>query len=319
MNPLRHLSVSRRSALLAGAGAIAAGSLAACTAGSSGKSKKLKIGVPSGWDEGVAVSNLFSVVLSDMDYKVTLSEADIGVVFTGLSKGDYDLVLDSWLPTTHATYMDKYKKDLEDLGTWYDTAKLALAVNSSAPITSISELSGAAAEFGNKIVGIDAGAGLTQITQDKVIPAYGLGSMDFKISSTAAMLAELDGAMSSGENIVVTLWSPHWAYSAYDIRDLEDPDGAYGSAEQIHSLGRKGFTEDFPEVASMVKGFSLTDEQLSDLENLMINENKGKDNEKSARTWLEDNPAVKSAMEAAASSSATADDAQTPTSQASAS
>lgn len=304
MTALSHpTTLSRRSALLAGAGVMAATGLAACS-GSSSSSKNLKIAVPSGWDEGVAVSNLFSVVLSDMDYKVTLSEADIGVTFTGLSKGDYDLMLDSWLPTTHAAYMDKYKSDLEDLGTWYNEAKLALAVNNSAPITSIKELAGAASDFNNEIIGIDAGAGLTQITQDKVIPGYGLDSMSFKISSTAAMLSALDGAMKSGENIVVTLWSPHWAYTAYDIRDLEDPDGLYGAAEQIHSLGRKDFSKDFPEVAEMVKGFSLTSEQLSDLENLMINENKGKDNEKSARTWLEKNPDVRAAMETPAAATA---------------
>lgn len=302
MTALSHPTLSRRSALLAGAGVMAATGLAACS-GSSSSSKTLKIAVPSGWDEGVAVSNLFSVVLSDMDYKVTLSEADIGVTFTGLSKGDYDLMLDSWLPTTHAAYMEKYKSDLEDLGTWYNEAKLALAVNNSAPITSIKELAGAAADFNNEIVGIDAGAGLTQITQDEVIPGYGLDSMSFKISSTAAMLSALDGAMKSGKNIVVTLWSPHWAYTAYDIRDLEDPDGLYGAAEQIHSLGRKDFTKDFPEVAEMVKGFRLTSEQLSDLENLMINENKGKDNEKSARTWLEKNPDVRAAMETPGASS----------------
>src|SRR5690606_18074286 len=102
--------------------------------------------------------------------------------------------------------------------------------------------------FGNRIVGIEPGAGLTAATQDAVIPTYGLEGMEFITSSTPAMLAELQKALDAGDNVAVTLWRPHWAYDAFDIKDLEDPEGTLGDAESIHTVTRTGFADDFPEV-----------------------------------------------------------------------
>ncbi|AZN30374.1 glycine betaine ABC transporter substrate-binding protein [Flaviflexus salsibiostraticola] len=254
---------------------------------------EISIGVPAGWDEGVVVSHMAEIALEEQGYDVELVNGEIGVIFTGLSTGDMDLLLDAWLPVTHATYLEKYGDDIEELGTWYEEAKLALTVNGDAPIQSIDELADSADEFNNEIIGIDGGAGITRITQEEVIPTYGLEGMDFKISSTAAMLAELEGAMNEGRNIVVTLWSPHWAYGAYDIRDLEDPEGAYGAAEDIKSFGRSGFMDDYPEVAEVLSNFTLSDEELSDLENYALNENADRDTAETVGEWLDENPDVK--------------------------
>src|SRR5699024_9179132 len=120
--------------------------------------------------------------------------------------------------------------------------------------------------------------------------AYGLEKMEFIISSTPAMLAELKSRTADGENVVVTLWRPHWAYDEFPIRDLEDPKGIMGEAEEIHTVGRKGFAADQPEVAALGKALELTDEQLTSLENIMFNEDEGKAPDASVRTWLEANP-----------------------------
>ncbi|ROS23830.1 glycine betaine ABC transporter substrate-binding protein [Cellulomonas sp. PhB150] len=250
----------------------------------------VSIGIHSGWDEGIAVSHLFKVVLEDEGYTVKTDEAEAGLVFAGLAGGDFDVNFDMWLPSTHEDYDKKYGDRLEKLGHWYDDAKLTIAVNEDAPISSLDELAEHADEFGNRIVGIESGAGLTRITQDEAIPAYGLDDMDFLISSTPAMLAEVKGATAAGSNIAVTLWRPHWAYDEYPIKDLADPKGAMGDAEQIYSVGRQGFSDDFPTLGSWIKSFGLDDEQLFSLENLMFNEGEGKDLDGAARTWLEENP-----------------------------
>lgn len=287
--------------MLAMTAALSLGLLGACSSDNdsddasgngSTPSKTLKIGVPSGWDEGVALSNLTKSALEDQGYTVELDNADIGIIFTGLARGDYDLLLDGWLPVTHKDYIEQYGDDIEDLGTWYDDAKLTIAVNNDSPVKSLADLKDNADVYNNEIIGIDAGAGLTRVTQDEVIPTYGLENMNFKISSTAAMLAELDGAMSKKEDIVVTLWRPHWAYGAYDIRDLEDPEGALGGAEEVHSFARKGFSEDYPEVAEMFKNLKLSSEELSDVENYMLNENASRDNVETATEWLKENSEV---------------------------
>lgn len=228
------------------------------------------IGVFNGWPEGEAASYLWKIILEEHGYDVTLEYADAGPVFAGLSTGDYDVALDGWFPLTHQHYMEEYS-DIVDLGAWNDDAVLTLAVNESSPITSLDELAENAEAFGNRIIGIEPGAGLTKATQEAVIPTYGLEGMEFITSSTPAMLAELSAATSAGENIVVTLWRPHWAYDEFPLRDLIDPEGTLGDEESIHSIARPGFEQDFPQLTSWLKAFTLDSELLYSLENVMFN------------------------------------------------
>jgi glycine betaine/proline transport system substrate-binding protein len=302
---------TRRTTLAASAVAVGL-ALTACASGSgsagsdeeerlaNGDLPEVAIGVHSGWDEGIAVSALFQTILEEDGYTVESQEADAGVVYTGLTGGDFDVNFDMWLPTTHADYLKEYGDEMEQLGVWYDDARLTIAVNEDAPITSLDELAENADAFGGRIVGIESGAGLTRITQDEAIPTYGLDDMEFVVSSTPAMLAELKGATDAGENIAVTLWRPHWAYDAYPVRDLEDPEGAMGEAEEIHTVGRLGFSEDYPTLTKLIEAFTLSDEQLFSLENLMFNEDGGGDPAASAQAWLEENPDFVPDLEAAA-------------------
>ncbi|WP_084618337.1 glycine betaine ABC transporter substrate-binding protein [Jonesia quinghaiensis] len=253
------------------------------------QSKDITIAVFNGWDEGIATSELWRAILEDEGYDVTLEYADPAPLFAGLSTGDYDLTTDIWLPGTHKEYVDRFGDDIEDLGSWFDQAKLTIAVNEDSPITSLADLADNADEFGNQIVGIEPGAGLTSATENEVIPTYGLEGMDFTTSSTVAMLSELKAATDAGENVVVTLWEPHWAYSAFPIRNLEDPEGALGGAELIHSYARSGFSEDHPDVAQWMGDFTMTPELLYDLEDLLFNENDTDDYEPLVRQWIEEN------------------------------
>jgi glycine betaine/proline transport system substrate-binding protein len=260
-------------------GAVAALGLAACatpsddngsTNGDGGDQTSLTIGVFNGWPEGEAVSYLWKSILENEGYDVTLEYADAGPVFLGVSAGDYDLALDGWFPLTHEHYMDEYP-EIIDLGAWNDEAVLTLAVNEDSPIQSIAELADNAAAFNNQIIGIEPGAGLTKATQEQVIPTYGLEGMEYITSSTPAMLAELSASIDAGENVVVTLWRPHWAYDEFPIRDLEDPEATLGDQESIHSIARPGFEADFPQLTKWIQAFKMNSELLYSLENVMYN------------------------------------------------
>ncbi|WP_084074918.1 glycine betaine ABC transporter substrate-binding protein [Demequina sp. NBRC 110052] len=227
---------------------------------------EITFGVFNGWDESVASSLLWEAILEDKGYDVTLEYADPAVTFQALADGDYDLVTDVWLPATHASYLEEFGDDITEVGAWFDSAALTVAVNADAPIDSLAELADNADAFGNRIVGIEPGAGLTAAVEG-AIPVYGLEGMDFITSSTPAMLAELDSAMADGENIAVTLWEPHWAYGAYDLKNLEDPEGTLGDAESIYTYSRNGFGDDFAEVEGWLAGFTMESDLLYDLEN----------------------------------------------------
>lgn len=253
----------------------------------------VSIGIHGGWDEGIAASALWKYILEEEGYDVETQVADPGPIFTGLAEGDFDVNFDTWLPLTHEDYEDEFGDQWEEIAQWYDEAPLTIAVNDDAPIESLDELADNADVFDNRIVGIDSGAGLTQTTEDSVIPEYGLEDMEFVISSTPSMLAELDGAMSSGDDIVVTLWKPHWAYDEYDIRDLEDPENALGDPDDIFVMANEDFSDELPTAAGWMENFKMDDDQLFSLENLMFNERDGEDEDEQQEAvaeWVEDNP-----------------------------
>lgn len=288
--------MKKRFSTLTAAAAATALALTGCAAsdngsdpGSAEESKDITIAVFNGWDEGIAVSELWNAILTDKGYNVTLEYADPAPVFSGLSTGDYDVTFDIWLPETHASYLDEYGDKIADLGFWNDESKLTLAVNEDAPITSLAELADNADLFGNRIVGIEPGAGLTEATETRVIPTYGLEGMEYLTSSTAAMLTELDTAINNGENIVVTLWEPHWAYGAFPIRNLEDPEGTLATVESIHMYGKIDFADTFPEVAEWLGNFKMDLDTLYSLENAMFVEYDGSDYGPIVEQWIADN------------------------------
>ncbi|WP_431803451.1 glycine betaine ABC transporter substrate-binding protein [Microbacterium sp. bgisy203] len=278
---------------LAGAAAL---TLAGCAGGSgdagSGDGpadRPVEIAVFNGWDEGIAASHLWEAILEEKGYDVDLTYADVAPVYQGLARGDFDLVLDTWLPITHATYMEQYGDDVDDLGAWNDEAKLTIAVNEDSSITSLDELAAASDDFGGRIVGIEPGAGLMEVTSEEVVPGYGLEDMDLVESSTPAMLAELKKATDAGEDIVVTLWRPHWAYNAFPVRDLEDPKGLLGDAESIHSVAATSFADDFPEVHEWISNFKMPSDMLYSLEDAMFNAYDGDDYGPVVQKWIEEN------------------------------
>ncbi|MGO3885409.1 MAG: glycine betaine ABC transporter substrate-binding protein, partial [Mycetocola sp.] len=259
-----------RPALSIAALAVGALTLTACSSGASattdnGDAAELSIAVVHGWDEGIAVSVLWEAILEEHGYDVSLEYADIAPVFTGLAGGDYDVFMDSWLPNTHAAYLEQFGDDITELGVWNSEGRNVIAVNADAPIDSLDELAANADLFDNRLVGTDPGAGLTKMTQENAIPEYGLENMEFLTSSSPSMLAELDGAMAEGRDIVVTLWQPHWAYSVYDLKNLEDPKGAMGGAEDMTSFSRIGFAEDSPVAAKWLSDFTIDMDTLASL------------------------------------------------------
>lgn len=279
-----------------GAAAVALGlglSLTACGSGEDGGSsdQTITLGIIPSWTDGLSTAYLWKNVLEEDGYTVEITEInDAAPLYTGLAEGDIDVFPSAWPEVTHAAYMDEYGDDLEDLGTYYDGAKLTIAVPEYSELRSIEDLVGKSADYDGKIVGIEAGAGLTKATQEQVIPQYGLDEdgWELQTSSTPAMLNALDEAVQAQEDIVVTLWRPFWANNTFPVRDLEDPQGALGEAEGLHGIATLGFSEEFPEVAEMMGKARLDDEQYGSLEDLVVNEHEG-DPAAGVEAWLADN------------------------------
>ncbi|MEU6859152.1 glycine betaine ABC transporter substrate-binding protein [Glycomyces sp. NPDC046736] len=251
---------------------------------------EIVLGVIPGWDEGIVATELWNQALTSAGYTVTVQEfAEAGLLFEGLSSGDVTVFLDGWLPVTHATYLETYGDQLEQIGEWNSNAALTVAVPSYVDgVNSLAELNDNAELFGGEIIGIEPSAGLTEAVQTATIPTYGITDLELKTSSTATMLSELDSAIAAEKPIVVTLWQPHWAYAKYDLKNLEDPEKSLGDVETINTLATQGFSAQFPDLAEALGKFTLSDDQLADLENIVFTDHEG-DVPGGVAAWLADN------------------------------
>jgi glycine betaine/proline transport system substrate-binding protein len=297
-------------ALVAGGMGVFGGNTSQATASDAenvGQGKKVTIGyIP--WDEGVASTFLWKEILEQRGFQVDTRQFDAGPLYTSLAQGDIDFETDSWLPTTHQQYWKKYGSRLDDLGSWYGPTSLELSVPAYMKgVDSLEDLKGKSGTFGGKITGIESSAGMMGLLKSKVLKEYGLDK-EYKVvdSSTPAMLAELKRAYAKQQPIAVTLWSPHWAYSDYKLKKLQDPKGAWGKGDGVHTLSRKGFAQDNPVVGQWLKNFKMTEQQLTGLEAEINKAGKGKQQD-AVRAWLKKNPGVVDKVAPVNSSTASAE------------
>jgi len=240
------------------------------------------------WAEDVAVSNLWKVLLEDQGYDVKLTQLDLAPLYVGLNKGDINIFLDAWLPTTQQAYWSQYQSNLDDYGSWYEDAKIGIVVPKYVDINSIEDLEANKDKFSGKIIGIDPGAGIMK-AGGMACSDYSLN--DFKIiqGSEAAMISSLEKAYNNGEWIAITSWSPHWIFTKYDLKFLADPKNSFGNSEKLHMVGNKDFAAQYPEITEKIKRFKMTDKQIGSLEELITN---GMDPQEAAKKWINENQDV---------------------------
>ncbi|MEW9109866.1 MAG: glycine betaine ABC transporter substrate-binding protein [Cytobacillus gottheilii] len=137
----------------------------------------------------------------------------------------------------------------------------------------------------HEIIGIDPGAGIMKATAS-VIDEYELSDWTLVEGSGAAMTAALKKAYDKEEPIIVTGWSPHWKFSKFDLKYLEDPKGTFGDEENIHSIARNGLAEDHPSAYAILDQFHWEE---SDMNDVMVQITDGEDPETAARAWVDEN------------------------------
>ena len=136
-----------------------------------------------------------------------------------------------------------------------------------------------------KIIGIEPGAGITGLSHDTLEQYENLEGWTLQESSTAGMIGTLDQAIRNEEPVIVTGWTPHWMFSAYDLKFLEDPKGVLGGAENINTVVRKDLEKDLPDVYTVLDRFHW---ETEDMEKVMYDAQNA-DFETAAADWLEKN------------------------------
>jgi glycine betaine/proline transport system substrate-binding protein len=282
--------------------------------GGAGTASKTLILGNIGWTENIAVSNLTKVILEeDLGYEeVQLKTLDVGLLFEGVAGGDLDAFQDVWSPN-HDKLLAEVEDDVVRLDPWYEgQTTFGLAVPAYMKgVNSLEDLNESGA---GTIIGIEPGAVISQKIEQNVIPEYNL-DLEHEPSSTAAMLAEVDGLYKDEEPFVFPPWCPHpmcgtvygwenWGGAKelpgmYDFRYLEDPKNSLGSLDEpakIFAIINEDLPDENPVAHAFMNNLRLNEEELIALEDAQTKEGVAK----GTQTWLEKNrDVVKPAIEAA--------------------
>ena len=242
----------------------------------------IKIGYVEGWDDSVATTNVAAQIIEKkLGYPVQLVPVAAGVMWQGVARGDLDMTLCAWLPVTHGAYWETFKSKVVDLGTNFQDAKIGLIVPEDVDVTSLADLEAKKDEFGGRIVGIDAGAGVMQKAGD-AIKAYNL---DYTLmpSSGSAMTAELARAENAKKPIIVTGWKPHWMFAKYKLKFLEDPKKVFGEAEHVDSVVNPELEKKAPTVVAFLKKFQW---KPGEIDSVMLATTNGAKPAAAADAWI---------------------------------
>lgn len=261
-------------------------------AGASGKT--LTLGYLE-WDENVANSSLIEVVLEDefgyehVDLKLAKGGSRLEDTFEGVASGRLDAFTDVWMPL-HRENMQAVggRVELSEEPWYVGETKYGIAVPNYVDARSLADLNSAGVSM---IIGIEPDSGLMQITEERVIPEYGL-DLALVEGSTPAMLAEVERAYQAREPIVFLSWVPHWMNQEYDFRYLKDPKKALGSLDgssRLHSVFRRGLSEDDPVAYALINAMKLDGNQVGELE---LSIRRAPSPEEGARNWIEKNREV---------------------------
>jgi glycine betaine/proline transport system substrate-binding protein len=242
----------------------------------------IKIGYVEGWDDSVATTNVAAQIIEKkLGYPVQLVPVAAGVMWQGVARGDLDMTLCAWLPVTHGAYWENFKSKVVDLGTNFPDAKIGLIVPEDVDVTSLADLEAKKAEFGGRIVGIDAGAGVMQ----KAGEAIKAENLDYTLmpSSGSAMTAELARAENAKKPIIVTGWKPHWMFAKYKLKFLEDPKKVFGEAEHVDNIVNPELEKKAPTVVAFLKKFQW---KPGEIDSVMLATTNGAKPAAAADAWI---------------------------------
>jgi glycine betaine/proline transport system substrate-binding protein len=257
------------------------------------------------WSSSVASANLVCLLVSErLQRPCELHEYTAEGMWRAVAAGEADVLLSAWLPDTHAHYLQRYGKDLVDLGpnlqgtrtglvvpavkVGRQTGALGMRNPAYVPARSIADLEGLGERFHYRIIGIDPQAGIMRATR-RAMTVYGLDRYRLVEGSEHSMTQALAEAIGRQQPIVVTGWVPHWMFDRWALRFLDDPEGVYGGSGSIHTLVRPGLGQAMPRVTALLDRFHWS---VEDMNRLLIwnRQDQVLDPYGNARRWVQTHP-----------------------------
>ena len=249
-----------------------------------------------GWTDIAATTGTASVILEALGYTPDVQVLSVPVTYTSLKNKDIDVFLGNWMPTMEADikpYLDD--KSVEVVRANLEGAKYTLAVPTytyDQGLKSFQDIAKFKDKLDGKIYGIEAGNDGNRLILDMISGnKFDLGGFELVESSEAGMLAAVQKAVPSKQDVVFLGWEPHPMNAKIDMKYLDGGDDVFGpnyGGATVYTNVRAGYGTDCPNVGTFLKNlvFSLK------MENEIMGDipDNGADPQAAATAWLKKNP-----------------------------
>jgi glycine betaine/proline transport system substrate-binding protein len=260
--------------------------------------EKIKLASVS-WTGVTIKTEIAIAVLDSLGYEAENTVLAVPFVYSALSTGSVDAFLGNWMPSM-ASIADKFFDDGSVIQYVANMpgAKYTLAVPTYCAEGGLKDFSDIA-KFGDKldykIFGIEAGNDGNLIIRDMIEKdMFGLGEFELVPSSEVAMLAEVQSRVKQKRWIVFLGWAPHSMNERIDMTYLtgstNETFGPNDGTATVWTNIRKGFAEDQPNVAQLLKNMKFP---VSMMNQIMTNlyGDKSLTPLKAGLTWVKAHPA----------------------------
>jgi glycine betaine/proline transport system substrate-binding protein len=249
-----------------------------------------------GWTDITATTATASVILEALGYEPDVQVLSVPVTYTSLSNKDVDVFLGNWMPTMEADikpYLDD--KSVETIKTNLEGAKYTLAVPKytyEAGLKDFADIAKFKDKLDGKIYGIEAGNDGNRLILDRSsAKKFGLEGFELVESSEAGMLAAVQKAAGSKEDVVFLGWEPHPMNANIEMAYLSGGDDVFGpnfGGATVHTNVRAGYVTECPNVGKFISNLVFSLKMENEIMGAILNESA--EPKAAATAWLKANP-----------------------------
>jgi glycine betaine/proline transport system substrate-binding protein len=249
-----------------------------------------------GWTDINSTNGIANTLLGALGYTADIKTLSVPIGYQSMKNGDIDVFLGNWMPAQKAFIDDlNSAKAVEVLGRNLEGAKFTLAVPTYVAdkdgIKDFADLQKHSDAFDHKIYGIEPGAP-ANVSIQKMIDAndFGLKGWELVESGEQAMLAQVERASKSKNDVVFLAWAPHPMNNQFQLTYLSGGDAYFGAnygGAEVYTLARTGWSAKCPNAATLFKNLKFD----INMENTLMGSILGGEDPKAAATaWLKANP-----------------------------
>lgn len=143
-------------------------------------------------------------------------------MFRRMGRGEVDVLVSAWLPTSHGRYLAPFADDVHAVTVLYEPYCI-WGIPDFVPEEAVAEVADllrppALERMERMIQGINPGAGISRFSS-AIVVEYGLSAAgyEFRTGTEEQCFGRFEDAVAAGRWVLIPLWHPQWLHHRYRI------------------------------------------------------------------------------------------------------